>query len=500
MTVMRPRLTWCFVCCLGTFAPLSATLAQTDSAQLRSTQQLANPPPATTTHARAITITIAPDSASALSRPVAWQAESVACSVLNPNPPERLTLSDVLERVLCKSPVLRQALASVQEQQAAVDLAGNAFRPRFNATAEIDGNRIPNSSINSVDSSVLASFNLSWVLFDFGLRNANLEQARQTLAAAMATQDSSTLVTLTETLRIYVEALSVWGRLDALREAEAAANQSATIAQARYDAQIGSLSEKLQAQTALAQATLDRTRSDGQWQSSRGALAVAMGLAVQTSIGMADVESAFPALDEMPTVELLLTQAKTAHPRIRSLRAEVSALHARLDAVRADGNGSVSLSGTAAASRALGSGNGATDHNLGGSIVVSIPLFNGPEQRARAAQVQAQIYGRQAQLESVERELDTEVWRSAQQVRTETESLVAARQLLTSALLSHQVALGRYKAGVGSLLELLTAQTALANARAQLHEAKLANVQSRIRLTLVSGRLGLGANSAAQKK
>lgn len=51
MTVTRPRLTWCFVCCLGTFAPLSATLAQSDSAQLRTTPELANPPTMTATRA-----------------------------------------------------------------------------------------------------------------------------------------------------------------------------------------------------------------------------------------------------------------------------------------------------------------------------------------------------------------------------------------------------------------------------------------------------------------
>jgi outer membrane protein TolC len=48
-----------------------------------------------------------------------------------------------------------------------------------------------------------------------------------------------------------------------------------------------------------------------------------------------------------------------------------------------------------------------------------------------------------------------------------------AEDLLASATQSNEVALGRYKAGVGSVLDLLAAQSALASARAQQVEARL---------------------------
>ena len=422
------------------------------------------------------------------------------CEALTPAVRDRLTLANVLEQVLCKSPALRQALLSINEQQANVDLAQLAFSPRYSATAEFAGNRVPNSNINAVNSSIAGSLNLSWIMFDFGARNANLEQARQTLSAAMATQDIGTLTALIDTLRIYADALSTWSKLDALREAETTANQSLVIAQARYDAQIGSLTEKLQAQTALAQATLDRTRANGAWQLASGTLAMAMGLPVMQTMGLADLGNAFPPLDELPVLDVLVSQAKNSHPRVSSLRAELRALQARLDSVRADGKGTVSLSGNAGASRSLDSNNSGTNRNIGGSIVANIPLFNGQEQKAREAQALSQIGSRQAQLEVVERELETEIWRASLQIRTETDSLIAAKQLLITATSGYQVAQGRYKAGVGSILDLLTAQTALANARSQLEEAKLANLQSRIRLSLAAGRLGITTISSLSKK
>jgi outer membrane protein TolC len=44
--------------------------------------------------------------------------------------------------------------------------------------------------------------------------------------------------------------------------------------------------------------------------------------------------------------------------------------------------------------------------------------------------------------------------------------------LLASAQQSEEVALGRYRAGVGTVLDLLSAQSALANARAQQVQAR----------------------------
>ena len=56
---------------------------------------------------------------------------------------------------------------------------------------------------------------------------------------------------------------------------------------------------------------------------------------------------------------------------------------------------------------------------------------------------------------------------SARRVRT-------ADDLIASAEQSNDVALGRYRAGVGTVLDLLSAQSALASARAQRVDARLA--------------------------
>ena len=58
-----------------------------------------------------------------------------------------------------------------------------------------------------------------------------------------------------------------------------------------------------------------------------------------------------------------------------------------------------------------------------------------------------------------------DVWNAYAALTTATQSVKSADELLESATLSERMAAGRYQAGVGSILDLLTAQTALANAR-----------------------------------
>ena len=60
-----------------------------------------------------------------------------------------------------------------------------------------------------------------------------------------------------------------------------------------------------------------------------------------------------------------------------------------------------------------------------------------------------------------------EVWTSATALATASQVVRTATALLASAEQSEQGALGRYREGVGTIIDLLAAQAALADARAQ---------------------------------
>lgn len=419
------------------------------------------------------------------------QAGSHSCREVSPSSLNRLTLMQAVQHVMCRTPLYNQAVLLVDEQQAGVDLARSAYRPRVSANAELATNRIPlsNSGSGSLSASGTGSLGVSWILFDSGVRDANLEQARQVLGSARAGQQSAALNAINEALRLYVEASAAFARLEALRETEAVSRQSLQVAQAKYEAQVASLSEKLQAQTALAQASLDRVRGEGVWETARGLLAAGMGFPVSADLTLAPLGEAFPAAGRQSFDAAWMENTKRDHPRIRGARADVLALKSRLDSIRAEDGVSMSLALGAGSTRDFSVRNGRFDNSVSGSLVASIPLFNKAEQQAREGQAMAQIASREESVLQVSREVETDLWRNVKLLETELQNTEAATVLLSTASQSYRITLGRYKAGVGSILELIATQVALASARAQLAQANILQAQARLRLEVSSGRI-----------
>ena len=106
---------------------------------------------------------------------------------------------------------------------------------------------------------------------------------------------------------------------------------------------------------------------------------------------------------------------------------------------------------------------------LAGSLNFSLnfPLFTGYNTTYRTRAALAQVETRLAQRERLNQQVALDVWKAYQGLVTGTQAVTSSADLVASAGESARVSLGRYKAGVGTILELLAAQTALANARLQ---------------------------------
>ncbi len=75
-------------------------------------------------------------------------------------------------------------------------------------------------------------------------------------------------------------------------------------------------------------------------------------------------------------------------------------------------------------------------------------------------------------MTDLDRSVELQVWTSYYGLKTSEQEIVTAKDLLASAEASYDVALGRYKEGVGSILDLLAAQSVLADGRVQLVRAR----------------------------
>lgn len=426
-----------------------------------------------------------------LEQATAYIPGTMACRDLTFVAQAQLTLLEALKHVLCRSPQLSQALLLVDEQRAGVDVSQAAYRPRFSVSVELAVNRVPSSSTESSsrNSRAEGSFGMAWVLFDAGVRHANLAQSHQLLNSAQAGQHTAVLNAVNETLRLYIEAATTRARLDALREAETVARQSLQVVQAKQEAQVASLAEKLQAETAWAQATLDQVRAEGAWETARGLLAVSMGFDVNEPLTLAPIRVAFPGGIGPASVPQAGDANQQQHPRLRAAQFDVLALKSRLDSIRAENKGNLSVSLSAGSTRDLDTPHGRFEPRVRGYVAASIPVFNQAEQQARESQLLAQIASRETAQAQIEREIQADIWRNAKMLETEALNLKAAGRLLDAATQSHQITLGRYKAGVGSILELISTQGALATARSQSDQIQLGYALARLRLEVASGRI-----------
>jgi outer membrane protein len=140
-----------------------------------------------------------------------------------------------------------------------------------------------------------ASLTLSWLLFDFGARSANLEVARQLLNAASATLDSTVQSVFLNAMQAYYNAQAARAAVTAALESEKASRESLTAAEVRYQVGTGTPADRLQAQTAWSQATLTRIRAEGVLRNTLGRLANVMGLDANQPLRLDDIPSAAPA-------------------------------------------------------------------------------------------------------------------------------------------------------------------------------------------------------------
>lgn len=418
-----------------------------------------------------------------------WQPGSRGCSAQDTPPWSRLSLGDALAHTLCRSPALRQALAEVGGQRAEVDISRQAYWPKWNLNGQYSRTRDLDVS-GAQEETATAGLNLSWVLLDFGRRSANLRSARQTLSAALANQDNALLEAVRETVRQYGEAQVADASLRAAEEAEAAAALTAAAAQARQKARVSSMVDQLQAETALAQATLERVRAQSNWANARGQLALALGAEVEQPLRLVPPDAWAVEEGDVPDLATLREEARQQHPRLRGTLAQAQAARAQLDAAVAESVGDVSFSAGTGNSRYLGENRSDWTRTSNVALVANIPIFNGSETRARKRQLQSQIDAREAEYELARREVENQLWQAHQAMKTSRQSLLAARRLLESANATLQAAQARYRSGAGTMQALLEAQSAMANARRQQVSALVEQLTARTQLSLATGRLG----------
>jgi outer membrane protein TolC len=383
------------------------------------------------------------------------------------NAPKQFTLAEVVDIALRTSPATR---VSYTQARAAADVYGSTAGRLFpTLTAGIAVNQTRALSTPGrppVNRSAYGpTLSLSYTVLDFGGRSGSIDVARQTAIAADLTHNATVDNTILQVEGAAFTYLATRSQLGAQQSALDLASKALDAANERHRVGLATIADVLQAQTARSQAQLELQTLQGQLQVTRGSLAVAMGLPANTPFDMPEITAVDSVHFITQSVDTLIEVAVRNRPELATARAQATAANSQIRVAR---SGYLPALGFTAVGQNSGSNVSTyTGNTYTVGFGVQMPVFSGFSNQYDVAAAGEEYASALARSESTKQQIIQQVFTAYYTLRTSTDLVRTSRDLLASAIQSETVARERYREGVGTIVDLLVAQSALANARAQ---------------------------------
>ena len=417
---------------------------------------------------------------------------------------DKLTLAQLLDVALQINPVTQEAWERARSAAAEWGASRGSYYPTVSADVGGTGGKLPQTSALGAYRGVYGEvgLSLSYLLLDFGGREATAESARQALIAANWNHNQSIQDLLRDVPQAYYRYLGNKARVQA---AEVSLNEALTSLRSteqRKKAGVSTIADVLQARSKADQVRLNLVADRGSVQVSRGELATAVGWPANAPFDVAEPPKDVP-LDRMEqNTKELIELAVRDRPDLAAARAAVRQNSAELRKAEAELWPKLIATGNAGWTGLNGRVGGAdideNDTNYYGGLALQIPIFEGFSLRNRVREARADLEAARAALRSKEESVIADVWSAYYNVHTAAQQVETSETLLVSSKESYRVSLARYRAGAADIVELLNAQSQLAAARAQRVEARTSLFTSYAELVHSIG-AGLPAASAVSQ-
>ncbi len=387
------------------------------------------------------------------------QAKLASCATIDVR--KTLGLSDVVMSALCNNPQTKIAWQTSLYQAAQVGVSRSAYLPTLSATGSI---LRAESSETQTGNQENVGVTLSYLLYDFGKRDATYDNAKSLLDVALFSENDAIQTVFLSAIQAYYALFGSNASLEASREAERSALESLNAAKTRYTVGTATPADTLQAQTAYSQAMLNRIQAEGNVKSAQGSLASVLGLLPDTTLQLQTPKLDIPSEVFESNIRALMEEAQRLRPDLMAAGAKIKAAEANIKAAKADNMPTFSLSATSGHTNTVFDTAQRTS-SIG--LYVSIPIFTGFNTKYKIQAAQQQLKINEAEYDKLSQSANLEVYQTYQTLISETQATRTSSDLVASAQASYDLALGRYKAGVGTILDLLSAQSALASAKQQ---------------------------------
>lgn len=404
------------------------------------------------------------------SRPIEALKESSASLTADDR---KLTLAELVNEALEKNPSTRQSWAQAHAAVAAWAEARGLNYPTlegYTAGGYYDSGA--DKGVNNFHQrGIAAGVALDWLLLDFGGRRATGEAARQAFFAANWNHDQAIQDVIRDVTLAYYMHLGSRAQVGAAEVNVTDAEINLRAAEAGRKAGATTTADALQANANLAQKRIALETARGAVRRTRGALATAVGWPANTAIEIDDAGERPPLAALEEGVDRLIERARRNRPELAAQWAAIEQKEAELRKAQAAHWPTISASADVNQQAISGT---LSDDDLSyfGILSLKVPLFEGFALENAVRRKRHELVAARAAMAEREDSVIEDVWDAHSSYRTAVERFRGSEDLVSSADESHEVALGRYRAGVGNIVELLRAQSTLADARAHLVAAR----------------------------
>jgi len=437
-------------------------------------------------------------------------ASAHMCLNITFDPATPLTLSEAIDLALCHNPQVQSAWAIIKVQAAQVGEARAAYLPTLNAGVSYLNQKSQylesQFQVNTDRTSQSRYYTLTWRLLDFGGRGANRRSANTLLDAALASHDAVLQKTMANVIGLYFDAQTAKATREAKEKNETLAKQTLSTAKKREARGAGGQSDTLQAQTSLAKAELEHTRSIGFHEKSLVALMVALGLQAQNELTQrADVLGqglgrGLALAPDYQDDDIILQQelrewlrlSQEQHPAVAAARAQLESAKEKLVTTRSEGLPTLDFTQSEYINGRPNQGptSKQTTESVAG-FTLNIPLFDGFGRTYKVRGAQAQIEVREAELRDTQNQVLGDVVKAHADAVEALRNLQSSQRLLGAAQEALENVQRRYDRGIADILDMLNVQSALADAGQERIRALSEWRSARLRLLANAGVLGL---------
>ncbi len=326
-----------------------------------------------------------------------------------------------------------------------------------------------------------ASANVRQLLFDF---NHTRDLVRQATAQERGASANLTRVQADLVLQVKQAfyTLTQNERLATVNETNVRNQQDhLALAQARLRSGLGLPSDLVRAETAVSEAILNLNLARNNASIARVNLALFLGVDPRTPVRAGDTSEAVVAADD---VEGLVQAALTRRPEVLQARANLQAADFGVSAAKTSNAPSLAAN-LGLATRGSNFPPGNDTFSIGASIQWN--PFDAGARAGRVREARANRLVAEAQLTAAQLSVTSDVAQAYLNLRTAEQRVVTADAEIANAAESVRLAEGRYRAGVGTFIEVTDAQTTLLTARTNRVNAQSAIDQARAALSRAVG-------------